>query len=79
MSARKWQKGPPPHIGWWLTDSGWRWWDGIYFSSAVNVQQTPERAGWEALRMDAWPFPLNWCDYWPENARVPRIDPRRKP
>ncbi|WP_295537896.1 hypothetical protein [uncultured Pseudacidovorax sp.] len=22
---------------------------------------------------------IEWSDYWPENARVPRIDPRKEP
>lgn len=78
MSKRKWNSGKPPHVGWWLTETGWRWWDGISFSSAVPEWKTSDHAGWIARGMDAWPFPHRWCDYWPANARVPRINPNKK-
>ena len=83
LTKRIWHKSPPPHVGWWnATDAGspsrkhfiyWRWWDGKTWSRAAFPDSRRQDA---ALERKAW-FPENvkWTDYWPEGARVPRIDP----
>lgn len=84
MTERNWKSGPPPHIGWWNASAvlmspsphAWRWWDGRKWS--FNCQQgdsdewlknaIPQKGNYETDKMV-------WSDYWPENARVPRVDP----
>lgn len=76
---RTWHKGPPPHIGWWnastyRSDRTWRWWDGSLWSRSA----APGKSAKEAARLARNPSPVSgieWTDYWPENARVPRIAP----
>ncbi|VVE12169.1 hypothetical protein PCA20602_02690 [Pandoraea capi] len=83
MSARTWHKGPPPHVGWWLArpflsrDGGlWRWWNGEYWSVGAGDTAGAVVIESAASIPSAWPTnELEWTDYWPENARVPRIDP----
>lgn len=76
--------GPPPHIGWWNATSGmdaapdiWSWWDGVAWSLGAQPDATAEFA---AIRAKTHRTRSNkevvWSDYYPENARVPRIDPR---
>lgn len=81
MTQHIWHSSPPPHVGWWCTNkqgrfSRWRWWDGykwsLFASPSEPVALVVRLARQEAHRQDQ-----QWCDYWPENARVPRIDPRR--
>ena len=84
---RVWHSGPPPHIGWWNAATGthslvnhcWRWWDGKQWSRSALANETALSAA-ESARYRI-PRPLQkavrWTDYWPENARVPRIDPRQ--
>ena len=81
MTSRTWHKGPPPHVGWWnaslMNDSkAWRWWDGRYWS----VGAEPSNSQLEALRAAKVPcmgftFGVEWTDYYPKNARVPRVNP----
>lgn len=79
--SRKWHKGPPPHVGWWEAswnrNAGiWRWWDGYRWS--VHVDQHAQAAGALARKkvfVDA--DEIEWTHYYPKNARVPRIDPRK--
>lgn len=82
MNERTWHKGPPPHIGWWNAakfrfDDCWRWWDGTGWSYAVYDDATAKEAGVAASK----PAPsdaqsrIEWTDFYPDNARVPRIDP----
>lgn len=84
MTERVWKPGPPPHIGWWNASAvlmspsphAWRWWDGRKWS--FNCQQgdsdewlknaIPQKENYETDKMV-------WSDYWPKNARVPRVDP----
>ncbi len=83
-SERTWHKGPPPHIGWWnasrigATDC-WRWWDGGCWSAPVWDGGGACYAGVTAKIKDPEQSIIEWSDYWPENARVPRIDPRKEP
>lgn len=77
---RKWHKGPPPHVGWWESSvfrqiGVWRWWNGAYWSFPAKFDTSTElvldRASVEGL---GGCF-VEWTTYYPENARVPRIDP----
>lgn len=79
MSERVWHKGPPPHIGWWLTrDEGplyndlWRYWDGQQWSISCFKEEDGEDGN---VPYSGCFGPIEWTDYWPENARVPRLDP----
>lgn len=81
MTKRVWNSGPPPHVGWWEaslanTRGIWRWWDGKNWSlgctpsnSASDVSDLASSPTW------CWPDQIKWTHYWPENARVPRINP----
>lgn len=82
MTKRKWHSGPPPHIGWWESSINrephiWRWWGGQFWSHAV-LEHTPHDA---ATEIAAMPIPkhmdeyIEWTNYYPANARVPRIKP----
>lgn len=83
MTDRKWHSGPPPHIGWWNAslDRGedvWRWWDGREWSWCVGESEPISTAVLNAkIKLPYFHSIISWSDYWPENARVPRIDPRR--
>ena len=81
---RKWHKGFPPHTGWWYTKFDqciyfWRWFDAENQTWSVGVPDTytPEQAARWAAQKGAIQTSIEWSNYWPENARVPRIDPRR--
>ena len=89
MSERKWYSGPPPHVGWWLcTDNSfehdyadmWRWWDGeawSFFSlstdSAHNAGKNARCRAYFMRNKEKWG--IRWSDYYPANARVPRVKP----
>ena len=82
MSAdRKWHKGPPPHIGWWNASFGrredaWRWWNGEWWSrDALPYYSGHEAAVFAERRAIALQRDIEWSDYYPENARVPRVAP----
>lgn len=81
----KFNKGNPPHTGWWLTErdngpydapvTGWRWWNGKQWSilcySGFDILTVTRRA----QTITAIPKSrISWSDFWPKNARVPRID-----
>jgi len=83
MSDRIWHSGPPPHVGWWnasmvLDPVLWSWWDGERWSLCVCDFNSAEAVNKRALRPlpDEYRHRMRWTDYWPEGARVPRIDPR---
>lgn len=89
MSGRIWHVGPPPHVGWWnasvalnprLSNAGdltcWRWWNGAQWSWSA----WPHYAADYAANMAGGLLGVNnseifWTNYWPESARVPRVDP----
>jgi hypothetical protein len=81
MSARTWHKGPPPHVGLWNASvSGWndlwRWWDGNAWSQGELPHATARQAEKTAAAGDRHnPDAIQWTDYYPENARVPRVNP----
>jgi hypothetical protein len=76
---REWHSGPPPHVGWWNAGTGrhpdlWRWWDGARWSQHVHADHDAEIAGLLAMGATA-DTGILWTYYWPENARVARVDP----
>lgn len=80
MSDRVWHKGPPPFSGWWnasmqKAEDSWRWWDGENWSYPLGESSRLEYVT-SMSRVPAFPQEkVEWTDYWPENARVPRLDP----
>ncbi len=83
MTKRVWHKGPPPHVGWWnsrrrdCSNDMWGWWDGKGWScfsySSYSAKEAAEQA---AERGAVYDGPgVEWTDYYPANARVPRIAP----
>ena len=81
----EWHKDKPPHIGWWNAstirdEKAWRWWNGKRWSVITRADTVrDEYAGFNAAH--ATPLPsqvIEWRWYYPENARVPRIDPRKQ-
>lgn len=80
--SRKWHKGPPPHVGWWEAswsrNTGvWRWWNGKNWGLDVSRSDGRLLIAEAALVKDAWQSSIEWTNYYPKNARVPRIDPRK--
>lgn len=76
----KWNKGNPPHIGWWEASNCqqrgiWRWWDGKSWSEPVNHHANEWHAGQCASTPEQNKTPIEWTWYWPENARVERKAP----
>ena len=84
MSKQTWYKGYPPFTGWWCTKLGpvtniWRWFDADKqaWSVAMHEAYSAEYvAPYAAIEAPTKPNLIEWTDYWPENARVPRVDPR---
>ena len=80
----KWNGGDPPHIGWWCClffneeHSVWRWWNGNQWSLPVSSLRSEESAK-RLAQCVAEELPdaekIQWCDFWPENARVARVSP----
>lgn len=80
MSKRIWNGGKPPHVGWFNASKSkshqiWRWWNGKQWSMDVLPSNGIEEVILTAGMIDAYPEYIEWTDYWPENARVPRIKP----
>ncbi len=83
MIDRTWHKGPPPHPGWWNASAYrdhevWRWWNGEEWSFNVLSSDGPRYAAGKAAFAYAGEIPIEWTDYYPKDARVPRIDPRNQ-
>ena len=82
MSTRTWHNGPPPHVGWWNAswcrlETSWRWWDGKTWSLAA----TPKYSAEDAAGVSEQPYhqsDIEWTDFYPENARVPRVGPQKE-
>lgn len=53
----------------------WRWWDGSNWSVCVDNSRTAIEASQYADHNIFWTQNIQWNDYWPKFARVPRIDP----
>lgn len=80
MTNRTWHKGPPPHVGRWNASAGrdpeaWRWWDGRYWSFVAYPGMSANSADINAKERLYDACDIEWSDYWPENARVPRVKP----
>ena len=82
MGKIVWHKGPPPHVGWWNASAGrnpdvWRWWNGKHWSGLVRRSADWKKAGKVALGPNLFgrQESIEWNDYWPEGAAVPRINP----
>ena len=86
---RVWHDGAPPHVGWWNVCShsendNWRFFNGKYWSMVVSDNFTVKNIGDclnDDFSMNYWRVgetDIKWCDYYPDNARVPRIDPNAK-
>ncbi len=78
MSDRVWHKGPPRFTGWWNAsvqkdEDAWRWWNGECWSWPVYDDETGDLVAANAALVSS--DSPSWTDYWPENARVPRLDP----
>jgi hypothetical protein len=79
LKNRVWKKGPPPHVGWWNASTcgalaAWRWWDGKRWSRVVYSFASAHRAKFSAGRAAPTQYIVEWNDFWPEDARVPRLD-----
>ena len=80
MSERVWNKGAPPHAGWWnasrlrATDA-WRWWNGSEWSIQANQGHSAVEAADRAELRVSDQDSVEWTNYYPKNARVPRINP----
>lgn len=76
-AERVWKSGPPPHIGWWNASCSkapvWRWWDGHVWSD-YRVEEDRSTRGTRAATPEQQEC-IRWSDYYPEGARVPRVDP----
>ena len=85
MNNIQWQADSPPHVGWWNCSFGknnfpsnvWRWWNGEVWSVALTkwdfLRDVDKLAGCkESPRMNKY---ITWCDYYPADARVPRVKP----
>lgn len=83
MNKIKWSYGEPPHVGWWnasfaQSHDSWRFWDGKSWSCAAHPHYNAKMARDSAKEKSAFNRIIQWCDYWPKNARVPRINPEAK-
>lgn len=68
----------PPYRGWWYTkvDDGfgyWRWWDGQSWSVGYNSTHN-FRSNEVVFPCEPNKIKCQWSFYYPENARVPRIN-----
>lgn len=57
------------------TRTAWRWWDGERWSGVVYQAMPIEKATQRArVPFGNRDHLIEWTDYWPEGARVPRLD-----
>ena len=83
MTDRVWHKGPPPHVGWWnarviaaRAPDCWGWWNGKYWSCFASSRDSARFAAIQGSERGGGKVcDIEWTDYYPENARVPRIAP----
>lgn len=81
-TTRKWHKGPPPHVGWWNASDcrnprAWRWWNGKSWTGLTFAWEGASAAAYAATRRE-YRTEIEWTDYYPADARVPRINPEAK-
>ena len=77
---REWHSGPPPHVGWWNASTNadpniWRWWNGTSWSTFCTENMSLSSIARLAAHIEFNQQCIKWTDYWPANAREPRIDP----
>ena len=77
VEDRVWHSGPPPSIGWWNASvkqdrTAWRWWNGKGWS--LVAYESADYVGYVENSKCHQTNDIKWSDYYPENARVPRID-----
>jgi len=83
MDQRKWHKGSPPHVGWWNASNSkgkhhWKWWDGKHWSTLILEHYNAIEIAYLFYYFPHRPMDkTEWTAYYPKNARVPRIDPRK--
>jgi hypothetical protein len=80
---RVWHKGPPPHVEWWnasvnRTHIAWRWWDGKRWSWGVDEGSSMSSVRHQSAGRISGKETVEWTDYYPPNARVPRINPAQE-
>jgi hypothetical protein len=78
--TRVWHKGPPPHIGWWNASiceyfCAWRFYKGDGRWSGVAYERMSAKEAGKIAGTRNMAKGVRWTDYWPENARVPRVKP----
>jgi len=81
---RVWNKGDPPHAGWWNASNGrvpsfWRWWNESCWSKGVREIDSAVDAAQISI-IPNYMFPgetIEWSDYYPTDALVPRVNPRK--
>jgi hypothetical protein len=73
----EWHSGPPPHVGWWYTFGGWRWWNGKEWSQPAYPDESKVAVGLAAAipASDFIASIIVWCYHWPARARVERVNP----
>lgn len=79
VKPRTWHKGPAPHIGSWNANSIrseiiWRWRDGTRWRLPAGFNYAQQVAAIRARTLLV-STNIEWTNYWPENARVPRVNP----
>ena len=74
-----WNSGPPPSVGWWLTlakghtEPAWRWRGNVWSCMASDCLSVgPILAMCHDTPTLTPEADIQWCDYWPEGARVCR-------
>jgi len=86
MNKLTWHRGYPPFTGWWFTKADtlpkcWRWFDANNKTWSISVFETYDDAKIAALyaakKSRIQHEFIAWTYYWPEGARLPRIDPRK--
>lgn len=79
-----WHLGFPSNIGWYLTaimneeetTQHWRWFDGLQWSFACKPEYSLSLIAEYAQKYTVFTScEFVWCEFWPKNARVPRINP----
>lgn len=80
MTKRVWHKGPPPHRGWWEASQDrssqvWRWWNGRFWSHFTLSYMSASSAAQLSRHKASRQSEIEWTNYYPANARVPRIAP----
>lgn len=76
-----WNNGAPPHVGVWFCrssgcDPKWRWWNGEFWSVWNTQNAKPYEVEIDFNREGVFDIrEIFWSFYWPENARVARVNP----